>query len=127
MFWEAQGHESLTHEDMDDAIECALDDIPEDELLGTIEVVGFDQMTVTVDSDLLLQRALEDLDEHYGDPDENGASEPTQAMVEAAKVFAEVLCREYRPWACEEVTRRIINVHEWVAINRPDWFQKESK
>jgi hypothetical protein len=46
------------------------------------------------------ENALELLDEEHADPD-GDATEPTQAMKEAAAAFAKVVCDEYVPWACE--------------------------
>ncbi len=55
-----------------------------------------------------LEGVLDDLDEDYG-YDAGDSTEPTEAMLEAARMFVEAVCREYVPWACER-TGEVIDV-----------------
>jgi hypothetical protein len=48
----------------------------------------------------VLGDTLETLDEEHSDPD-GDPTEPTQAMRDAALVFAKAIASEYVPWACQ--------------------------
>lgn len=72
--------------------------------------------------DSLLERALECLDEEYGDPD--NPTDPTDEMEKAEAAFIEVVLAEYKSWACERVSEAKVNVREWCAKNRPEWLEK---
>lgn len=57
-------------------------------------------------AELVLEVALERLDEEYSDPDQDG-TEPTQAMKDAAKAFADAVVKDYVTWACEPTSEKI--------------------
>lgn len=69
-----------------------------------VEVLVYKPMDVTKNSaslaTLALNHMLEELDELYSDP-EGDATEPTQAMKEAAKAFADAVVKDYVSWECE--------------------------
>ncbi len=57
-------------------------------------------------AELVLEVALERLDEEYSDPDQDG-TKPTPMMLEAARAFAEVVTEDYVTWACEPTGEKI--------------------
>jgi hypothetical protein len=120
--WGLEECESLSAETLDEAVGEMLDgyDPP---LPAQIEVCGYDPMDVTKDIEHypILQIMLEHLDEEYGNPD-GPDDTSTPAMVEAERAFREVIKREYRPWGCQVVCRRTVDVAAWVAEHRPDWL-----
>ncbi len=66
-----------------------------------VEVYVFEPLAVKVRWDGFLEDILERLDEEYADPEGNIYSQPTEKMEKAAKVFAEVIEKEYTSWQCE--------------------------
>lgn len=119
IFWDTPDRENLRYSTESDAIEGILDDL-EKPFPEIIEIAGFARMVPSEGYFCILDDVLERLDEEFGDPD-GDHFEPTPAMKEAEKAFVEVIRREYKPWMCEEVCRKTINVAEWIKQNRPDW------
>lgn len=130
IFWDARDSERLTHDNKDDAIYDALDymqmidlDAGKWTLPRTMVVRGMAPMRVRAGTpERLLEHILEMLDEEHGDPASSHISDPTPAMLAAAKALIEVVEREYVSWACEEVTSEAINVREWMAKNAADYW-----
>jgi len=123
-FWRAKHDDGPVHDDLGEAIAVWLDGIEPDEWPETLEVEGFRKAVVPESffRDSLLTRALEALDEEFGDPD-GGYSAPTPGMIEAEAAFIRAVLKEYLVWTCEktgEIER--VNVAEWVRENRPDWL-----
>jgi len=125
-FWDCRGDERLTHTGMDDAIEDYLSDggdIPE-----TLEVRGFAPMELPA-ADVIAQSVLEHVFEFMFedllDPEADVKDSITTEIREAATAFAEVVHREYTPWACEVVCTGTVNVKDWVKRHRPDWSEDE--
>jgi hypothetical protein len=120
-FWgpvDAEG--CLTAEDENDAIEQILDAMDEP-LPGRITIAGYALSQVKISPRGVLDNLLEQLDEDYANP-EGDATEATEAMKEAERVFLEVITKEYQPWSCDEVCRKEIGIVEWLKENRPDWL-----
>lgn len=109
-WWGPPEAERLYASDKDEAIESILDDF--DEPPETVVVCGYAEMKVNFESYGPLEDVLESLDEEYGDPDGDRA-EATEAMIEAEEAFMAVIAKEYKTWACEEVSRETINIAEW--------------
>lgn len=60
---------------------------------------------------IALDALLENLYEKYGNEDECGPDEPTDAMIQAATALGKAVREEYVPWACEP-TGEVIEVTE---------------
>ena len=118
-FWGDGEDEHLTHRTEDEAIEAILDAV--DELPETITIVGFAPMIPSWEFITPLSDLLESLDDD-GFGGEN-VSEPTKAMEEAEAVFMAVVKAEYVAYSCEEVTRKEIDVGEWIKTHRPGWLK----
>lgn len=88
----------------------------------TVTIYGYARMAPSVIADFIVERELERLDEELGEPGGDESSEPTPAMLEAAEALATVIEREYKPWACEVIETRVVNVREWCAAHRPEWL-----
>ena len=70
-------------------------------LTPPIRVHQYKRLKAEIDTAVLLEDVLEQLDEEYGDP-EAILTKPTQKMIDAARVFAAAILQEYRPWLCEK-------------------------
>lgn len=118
--------EILSERSIDDAVWQHLDAAEVSIWPTTLPVYGWRRKAYEFDAGLILERALEDADEEHGNPDE--ATEPTPAMIAAARAFAEVMDREYQVWACERDKDPVetVNVAEWVTRERPDWLYNPS-
>lgn len=118
-FWGEADDERLTHRTEDEAIEeilDALEPFPE-----TITIVGFAPMVPDWKFVTPLADIMEQLDDDgYGGED---GSDTTPAMKEAEAAFLAVLKAEYVAWSCEEITRKEVNVAEWIKAHRPDWLE----
>jgi hypothetical protein len=114
--------ETLTHSEPDEAIEEWADDV--EDLTGTVTVYGYTRRVMDPtdpDPDMILERELERLDDEYGGGDD--PTEATDAMKQAAKVFAAVIRDEYRVWQCEPTHKAVVNVEAWAREHRPDWLE----
>ena len=118
--------EQLSHLELDDAIEAAIEPWLErgmtreqflaqlDEALGpTINVHGFARSEMPT-FERLLDKLMDwlDIDLELGSPD--GPDEPSEGLKAAARTFHEALLREYTPWSCEPVTTEEVNLREWI-------------
>lgn len=114
VLWGDEHDEQISADDIDEAIEVRIDEVltNEDDAAETVTVWGYARMEVKVDVDRLLESVIEPLDEELGDPD-GDYTEPTAAMLEAAKAFAKVVEKEYVQWACESVVAVEVNVAAW--------------
>ncbi len=129
VLWGAEDQEQLTHTEMDDAIESALDGMDDiNNLPETLVVCGFARMELPSAEHLAthaLERILEELDEEHCDPDGN-YTEETEYMKKAAIRFATSVLDEYTSWACEIVKRETIDVKKWIKENRPEWLEENN-
>lgn len=123
-FWDKEDAEYLTRESKDEAIEYILDgqfpDLPKE-----IMVIGYAKQKAKLkdfDRENILQNLYENLDEDYGSPDGEFCT-PNQAVEDALEEFLKILIANYSAYSCEEVTREVINVKEWVAQNCPGWIE----
>jgi hypothetical protein len=123
-FWTCDDGEELSCRDFDEAVCEYLEDLEPEEWPETLEVRGFDPMVVAMPD--VLAKLIDTLDEEYGDP-YGGSTEATEAMREAEHEFLEVVGREYKPWACDQVCVRTINVLEWVKANEPQWLENDTR
>ena len=105
-----QSSERLIYEDPEDAVAEWLDenddhggDIPKE-----IRVYAFaqDRLAWEVRSfgAVLLENALETLDDEYGNPDD--ATTPTAAMTAAAEALAAAIFKDYAVWTCKRCPER---------------------
>jgi hypothetical protein len=124
VFWSDGVSERLCWETENDCIEGMLDGMNRP-WPDRITICGFARMIVDVGGCDVLERMLEILDEEYGNPD-GREDEPTPAMLEAEKAFLAVMQREYRPWACEEITSKEIEVMPWVREHAPNWLTEST-
>ena len=118
--WGTGDEEHLQYDNENECIEAMLD-IMDNPLPEKITICGFARMDVDTTCLNPLEYCLEGLDEEYGDPD-GEYSKPTETMKAAEKTFLEIIQKEYKPWACEEVCRKEIIVADWISANRPDWI-----
>jgi len=131
-FYSCSDPEILSDTDPNDAIYEALDGRLDPKMTAaevqaalpaTLTLCGYRRVEVNTRRLHVLERALEDLDEEYGDPD-GGPTSPTPAMLAAEVEFLRVLRAEYEPWACEEVGQPVeIDVMDWVRREHPDWLE----
>ena len=126
LFWDKEYPERLGYKTEDEAIESLLGAF--DELPKTLKICGFAPVNllspIILESfaESVLRYLLDNLDDDYGDC---RSSDATDAMKEAAKVFARAVLSEYKLHVCGIVERKTINVAEWVGKNRPNWPEKE--
>ena len=125
VYWDSEGEEYLTHQDQDEAIESILEN--SDQADGNLMICGYARMRKPDPEKWaheLLDHAIEYLDCNYdlGSPDD--ATESTKEQMAAALSFAKAILKDYEPWACEIITKQIINVEEWIKENRPDWLEQ---
>ena len=92
----------------------------------TLTVTAYKRPEIKIENMQILETALNWLDENYGDWEE-GPTEPTDAMVEAAKVFAEVLKKEYDVWTLEPAYEEEVNLLEYLEKNHPEWLEDAIK
>ncbi len=115
-FWDRKDAEVLNYTNIDEAVYELLDGIEPVERPETLTMVGYARMKPTLDPIGIVDNILEGLDETYGDMD-GDYTNATEKMKEAAEVFCKVVLSEYKPWACEQVVERVINVKEWTEAN----------
>lgn len=128
VYWDCdETADTLEHETIDDAIEARLEGLGPDKEPGTIKVYGWARKVITPDDfpsplELIMDRIAEDDGGLLGEagPDDK----ITDAMLDAEKVFLNMVAREFVPWACEIVETRTVNVAEWIKANRPEWTEE---
>lgn len=95
------------HDAVTDYLENALRPDELSELPDEINVYGFAPMPITAHTcgyeSWAVERLLEQIDEEYGNQIDLTPTEPTKAMLKAAKVFVARVIREYEVWTCEQV------------------------
>ena len=124
VLWGQDGDESLALDDLDAAIEDALDG-KEPPWTGTIEMIGYARETLRpedTDAQAILAPLLESIDEIYGHPDDD-ATEPTPAMTAAAEALGRAVRADYEVWLCRPVVTVLVDAAAWVAEHRPDWLE----
>lgn len=108
--------EQLDYEDIDDAVQACLDEIPKGEEPEDVQMYGFARENppdAALEAKCILEVLIEALDDEYGDP-EGGPSEVTPAMEAAAKEFVEKVLADYRVWRCRLVGSKTINLKAWM-------------
>lgn len=125
-FWDWNNHrEILNFRELGDAIGDYLDRKAEDfdgserdfinSLPDRVTFYGYTPMdTPTLDAHDLTVDVLNFLDEEVGDPNGSG-TEPTEAMLEAARAFHAAVLSEYEPWMHEATVIKEIDVKAWIA------------
>lgn len=111
-FWDCMESEVLTHTELNDALEDYLGELNEP---YEVTVTGYRRGALSenewaLDPDRLIENVYEALDDEHNSGD--NPSEPTPAVIEAAKQFLAVVRREYEPWNCEEAVRVIVSKDE---------------
>lgn len=129
--WGSEDQERYHCTSPDEAIEAILDDVPPgDPLPSEVRIVAMKPMKVTaddIDASNILNDILERLDETYSDPDGDN-SEPTEGMKAAAQQLAQVVAKEYKPWACEPVLYVVLDdVKKWAGLHFASSEDKEPK
>ena len=82
-----------------------IDDVKEYDF--PLEIHIFVPMKFTVSAARILEKALEELDENYGNPEAYDYTRATENMEKAAKELVEVIEKEYQPWQCEQTGEKI--------------------
>ena len=110
VFWDTDdGTEQLSHGELEEAVEYALDCIHPGPYPEEIEVFGWRRRVVgenALSASSWTENILEWLDEEYGDPD--AGFEPTKRMKEAAEKCMAVFREEYTAWQCETACRIMV-------------------
>lgn len=112
-YYGGYGDEQLYHTTEREYIESILDNEYENQP-KEITVCAFKRMVPSVDeyTHIFIDDLLERLDEEYGSP-EGDIDKPTKGMIEAECIFIKAVIAEYHPWACEEVSRRVVSIAKW--------------
>lgn len=63
----------------------------------------------------ILDNIIENLEEKYGNPDNEFII--TDRLNAAEKEFVKILIEEYEPWVCHHKYSEILNLHEWISDN----------
>lgn len=118
--WGVEGHHD---EDLRGAWEDAVDDYLDHcwpNWPRVVEVQAYRRMEVVAPAWGPLEDLLERLDEDYGDRD--GATQPTEGMKRAEKVFIDAVLSEYVPWQCEPIDGRVevVDVADFARVNGMD-------
>lgn len=125
-FWDAHQRETLVHADIHDAVEDYVDgmgELPADEE-ATVRVTGYNPQSAAGFLDgSVLERALESLDEEFGDPNAGEYTQPTEAMRAAEAAFISAVLAEYHVWTCDKVVDVDVPILPWVREHRPDWLE----
>lgn len=121
--------ETLTHDNVDDAVEEFLDATEASMWPETLTVAAHQNVTIEDSyaeslADWALEHMLESLDEEYGGED---YTDPTPKMKDAALAFARAVVSEYSPWRCERVPAEDIEVDvaAWVHEHNPEWIAND--
>jgi hypothetical protein len=127
VFWTVDtSGEELQYETLDEAVEMYLDGLSPEQTPEVITAFGYARTDLSKEwSDLpefVVETVIERLDEEYGDPFSSGFP-ITDRMRKAAAVFAEVILREYEPWACIPVCQQEIDTQVWIREKRPHWLE----
>ena len=129
-YWAAEHADALRHDIFHEAVEDALDQYPDD-FPTTLVMVGWSQKTIPDDVDtrnrlvdVMLEHVCENLDPYYGSDEE--PTDIPDSIVDAAKVFADTLIKDWPVTQCEEVERETVDVHAWLKEHRPEWLEKEN-
>ena len=97
----------LTHEDVSEAIEEAVDQWDRAPTMDdTIQVTSYRRMELPSReriAELVLDGVIERLDEDYGDPEGLMETIDEAKLRPAALAFADVILKNYKPWTCEPV------------------------
>lgn len=109
--------EHLEAKSLDEYVESYLDDCESDP--ETIEVAEYrriskDRAFKGYDGFYLVERFYEELDEEYGNPDDDLPDIPPEVMAKAEELLA-LIREKYHVWACERIARTTVNVAEWRA------------
>lgn len=100
-FYGYKGQESL-YSDPEEVVMDLMEN--EDYSDFPIKVYVFKPMSITSNvekfSKYILEDIIENLDDHYGDPD-GGTTEPTDRMKKASLELANAIVDDYQSWACE--------------------------
>lgn len=118
-------HEVYTSTTKDHAIDehlQAFEELPE-----VVTVYGFaremvDRGEVTTNVECFLERALETLDERYGDILGNEKTYPCLSMLLAASKFAEAIANSYEPFTTVQVSEDAVDVRTWLKEHKPEWL-----
>lgn len=127
--WAEAGAERSRHLDIASAIEEIVDGLgalpdSDDEC---IVVEGWTRRSAEGFLDgSIIERALESLDDEFGDPD-GGYSEPTPAMREAEAAFIRAVLAEYPVWSCYTAVLVRVPVLPWVRDNCPGWLEADDE
>ena len=116
-FWGMEDEERLSCTSIAERVIKFCEDYEDDEPMPeTIELIGFDQMTVSdgYHVNWILDNLLESLDEEYGDPDGYGTT-PTDGMKLATKEFFDKVISEYHVWNYERVCEKTIRIKDYIS------------
>jgi len=120
--------ESLTHKDVNSAVDHMLDGLPCDLWPDMLKVYAWNREKLRWSAHglagLICARAMELLDEEYGHPDE--LSTVSNYAFALAQTFAENVIAEYKVWSCERAPSDdvTVNVARWVRENKRAWLDK---
>jgi hypothetical protein len=109
--------ESLSHEDVESALDALVDELPEDEPLPAIAVYAHRRAVVTtqnikVYAQRLFERLEEDYGEDYGPADDPAFADDGEEILAALeKTIVEVLGNQ-EPWQCEQYAEKTFSPEE---------------
>lgn len=124
-YWECDTEkEILSHQHEDEAIEDYLEDLEAKDYPLELEVHGYARMIINKEKfkASVLETAYDFISEQYDGED---GHEQCEKIEKAAAQFVETYLENYHTWACEPITKKTLNVAEWVQKNRPDWLVSE--
>jgi hypothetical protein len=134
LYWDACESETLEWEDIDSAIEAAINYLPDHSPYPSqwdraITVRGlnryaFCDVEINGIADDVIERLTEELDQEHGDPDGDSPRYTKNDEAKALAVaFVEGFLKNYKPWDCFVVASVDVDVPRWVRECRPEWLE----
>ena len=123
-YWNLANSEIPLSYNIDDAVEAALLEAKEykKEISETLSIAGYKLKKVDVKSSAeeQLRELLSGLDYNFKDLDNEGFTEPTDRMKEAALRFVKEVLKDYEITTFEQVCIKEVNIKLWIK-RHPDW------
>lgn len=122
-FYSYKDPETLTHEDLDDAIVEYLDDNEPEEWERKVTFTRYEHRVISDArkkslAEGVLESFLELLDEDYGDPE--SSTTPTAAMEAAAAELVTAVTAGYKVWACSREESIVVDILDWLKEHKQE-------